>query len=65
MQKQSSLEYKMDHDNGNILAYWNRQDVESMYDKHLLNAEIELIRRRITVNSKILDAGCGEGEGAR
>jgi SAM-dependent methyltransferase len=54
---------EMDHDNESVLAYWNRQDVESMYDKHLLNAEIELIRRRIPVNAKILDAGCGEGEG--
>ncbi len=33
-----------------------------MYDKHLLNAEIELIKKRIPENSKILDAGCGEGE---
>lgn len=34
-----------------------------MYDKNLLNAEIELIRRRIPPDAKILDAGCGEGEG--
>lgn len=34
-----------------------------MYDKHLLHAESELIRRRITPNARILDAGCGEGEG--
>lgn len=34
-----------------------------MYDKCLLDAEIELIRRRISTNAKILDAGCGEGEG--
>jgi SAM-dependent methyltransferase len=53
----------MDHDSEHVLAYWNRPDVESMYDKHLLNAEIELIRSRIAVNAKILDAGCGEGEG--
>jgi SAM-dependent methyltransferase len=50
-------------DNNEVLAYWNRQEVESMYDKHLLNAEIELLRRRILPNTKILDAGCGEGEG--
>src|SRR4030042_1069579 len=46
-----------------LLEYWNRDDVESMYDKHLLNAEIELIKKIITPNSKLLDAGCGEGEG--
>ena len=53
----------MMHDNEEVLEHWNRDDVESMYDKHLLNAEIELIKRRITPNTKILDAGCGEGEG--
>jgi ubiquinone/menaquinone biosynthesis C-methylase UbiE len=46
-----------------ILEYWNRNDVESMYDKHILNSEIELIKQHIQPNSKILDAGCGEGEG--
>jgi len=54
---------EMPTDNDEVLTYWNRQDVESMYDKHLLNAEIELLRRRISPNMKILDAGCGEGEG--
>lgn len=53
----------MEHESDEILEYWNREDVESMYDKHLLNAEIEIIRRHIPPNSKILDAGCGEGEG--
>jgi SAM-dependent methyltransferase len=53
----------MAHDNQQVLEYWNRNDVESMYDKHLLNAEIDLIKQRILPNSKILDAGCGEGEG--
>jgi len=53
----------MIHNSEQVLAYWNRQDVESMYDKHLLNAEIELIRERLLPHSKILDAGCGEGEG--
>ena len=48
-----------------VLEYWNRDDVESMYDKHLLNLEIELVRQRIDEVSapKVLDAGCGEGEG--
>lgn len=45
-----------------MLEYWNKDDVESMYDKYLLNAEIELIKQRIPINSKVLDAGCGEGE---
>ena len=34
-----------------------------MYDKHLLNAEIELLRKQIPDRTKILDAGCGEAEG--
>jgi ubiquinone/menaquinone biosynthesis C-methylase UbiE len=50
-----------------VLEYWNRDEVESMYDKHLLNLEIELIRQRLARSAgspmKILDAGCGEGEG--
>jgi len=50
-------------DDQQVLDYWNRDDVESMYDKHLLHAEIDLIKQRIPPNSKILDAGCGEGEG--
>jgi SAM-dependent methyltransferase len=46
-----------------VLDYWNQSDVESMYDKHLLQAEIQIIRSRIAQGSKVLDAGCGEGEG--
>ena len=46
-----------------IHHYWERADVESMYDKYLLGAEIALIREYIPSNSKVLDAGCGEGEG--
>lgn len=49
--------------NQSVLDYWDTPEVESMYDKHLLNAEIRLILKNITENSKILDAGCGEGEG--
>jgi ubiquinone/menaquinone biosynthesis C-methylase UbiE len=51
----------MDND---IKEYWNKDDVESMYDKNLLNLEIELIKQHIPPDSKVLDAGCGEGEGA-
>jgi ubiquinone/menaquinone biosynthesis C-methylase UbiE len=46
-----------------VLEYWNQQDVESMYDKHLLNTEIQLIKGWIPRDAKILDVGCGEGEG--
>ena len=53
----------MTDDHQKLLEYWDRDDVESMYDKHLLNREIELIRQRIPPNMKLLDAGCGEGEG--
>jgi ubiquinone/menaquinone biosynthesis C-methylase UbiE len=53
----------MPYNQREILKYWNQEHVESMYDKYLLNAEIEIIRRRIPSNVKILDAGCGEGEG--
>lgn len=49
--------------NKKILDYWNKKEVESMYDKHLINAEIKLIKSNIPKSSKILDAGCGEGEG--
>lgn len=53
----------MVHNNKEVLDYWNQDEVESMYDKHLINSEIQLIKRQIKNNSKILDAGCGEGEG--
>ena len=49
---------KQTHHKKEVLEYWNRDDVESMYDKYLLKLEIELIRERILKNSKILDAGC-------
>jgi ubiquinone/menaquinone biosynthesis C-methylase UbiE len=53
----------MVHNQNEVLAYWNTEAVESMYDKNLLQAEIRLISRYIPVGSKLLDAGCGEGEG--
>ncbi len=53
----------MVHNNKEVLEYWNQDDVESMYDKHLINLEIELLRKRIRNGAKVLDAGCGEGEG--
>ena len=53
----------MVHNNKEVLEYWNNPEVESMYDKYLINLEINLINSKITEGSKILDAGCGEGEG--
>jgi ubiquinone/menaquinone biosynthesis C-methylase UbiE len=53
----------MRYDRDQILAYWDSAAVESMYDKHLLGSEIRLIRSHLTPGAKILDAGCGEGEG--
>lgn len=54
---------KTTHNSKQVLEYWDRDEVESMYDKNLLKLEIQLIKERIPKNSKILDAGCGEGEG--
>ncbi|MEJ7820753.1 MAG: class I SAM-dependent methyltransferase [Chitinophagaceae bacterium] len=53
----------MVHNNKEVLDYWNQHEVESMYDKYLINLEIELIKENLKPGSKILDAGCGEGEG--
>jgi len=53
----------MVYKNNEILKYWEQEDTESMYDKYLINAEIRLIKSNLTPYSKILDAGCGEGEG--
>lgn len=52
----------MAYDRERSLGYWDRPEVASMYDKHLLAAEIDLLRPRIPPGSKLLDAGCGEGE---
>lgn len=54
---------KATYNSKQVLEYWDRDEVESMYDKNLLKLEIQLIKERIPINSKILDAGCGEGEG--
>lgn len=53
----------MIHNQKEVLDYWNDTEVESMYDKHLLNAEIQLLLKHIPEGAKILDAGCGEAEG--
>lgn len=46
-----------------VLEYWNDEKVQSMYDKILIGKEIDIISSYLTENSRILDAGCGEGEG--
>ena len=51
------------HNHRQVLEYWDRAETESMYDKHLLALEIELVRPHIKHGAKVLDAGCGEGEG--
>jgi len=53
----------MDEIHNKVLAHWNEDQVESMYDKHLLRAEIEMIKQRIPEGAAVLDVGCGEGEG--
>lgn len=53
----------MIHNQKEVLDYWNDNEVESMYDKHLLNSEIALLLKRVPAGAKILDAGCGEAEG--
>jgi ubiquinone/menaquinone biosynthesis C-methylase UbiE len=55
--------YIRSYNSDKVLGHWEKDDVESMYDKNLLKAEIGLISKRIEPESKILDAGCGEGEG--
>jgi len=55
----------MNEGRSEILNYWNKDDVESMYDKNLMKLEVELIKKNIKPGSKILDAGCGEGESTK
>lgn len=49
-------------DHSKIKAYWERDDVESMYDKYYVEAEARLILNHIPDGARVLDAGCGEGE---
>lgn len=53
----------MPYDKESILEHWNDENIESMQDKYIVDAEIKLISNQLSPNSKILDAGCGEGEG--
>jgi SAM-dependent methyltransferase len=52
----------LSYDGERIRGFWDKEDVESMYDKHLLDGEILLVKARIPERAKVLDAGCGEGE---
>ena len=52
----------MIYDSKVFLDYWNTNEVESMYDKHLIRLEIKLIKNLIPFGVRVLDAGCGEGE---
>ncbi|PIP52054.1 hypothetical protein COX09_03660 [Candidatus Beckwithbacteria bacterium CG23_combo_of_CG06-09_8_20_14_all_47_9] len=45
-----------------VHKYWENQNNPSMEDKFLLNLEINLIKKQLGPG-KILDVGCGEGEG--
>lgn len=51
------------HRTQTVFDHWHDDRVESVYDKHLLGLEIASIKQRIAEGSRILDAGCGEGEG--
>jgi SAM-dependent methyltransferase len=53
----------MGYQHDEILAYWEDPAVESMYDKHLVAQEVRCIRAHLAPHWRILDAGCGEGEG--
>ena len=53
------------YDKEQVLNYWEDQNVESMYDKHLLEREIEMIKKYLAKGIKVLDVGCGEGEATK
>lgn len=46
-----------------IKKYWDKMEVESMYDKNLLEIEIEAVLEQIDDEDSVIDIGCGEGEG--
>lgn len=49
--------------NDPIKQYWDNENTESMYDKNLLELEIDAILEHLEATDKIIDIGCGEGEG--
>ena len=52
----------MVHNNLEVLEHWNEENVESMYDKHSINALIRLIKSHSSIGANILDSVCGKGE---
>ncbi|MBI1820251.1 MAG: class I SAM-dependent methyltransferase [Nitrospirae bacterium] len=49
--------------NKEIRKYWENPSTESMYDKNLLEIEINSILELLNENDRVVDLGCGEGEG--
>ena len=47
----------------NIKEYWDNNNVESMYDKNMLEIEIQTILEHLDESDSVIDIGCGEGEG--
>lgn len=47
---------------GTQLDYWNREDVDSHYDKNIVQQEVRLIKQYLYPFLKVLEVGCGEGE---
>lgn len=46
-----------------IKKYWDNSNIESMYDKNLMEIETQAILELLNSNDKVVDIGCGEGEG--
>jgi ubiquinone/menaquinone biosynthesis C-methylase UbiE len=46
-----------------IHKYWEEKTTASMYDKNLLDLEIDMISHELNSEDSVLDLGCGEGEG--
>jgi SAM-dependent methyltransferase len=49
--------------NKKIKQYWDNDTTESMYDKNLLEIEIQAIFDQLEKTDRVFDIGCGEGEG--
>jgi cyclopropane fatty-acyl-phospholipid synthase-like methyltransferase len=54
----------MDKDNKihEVKKYWDNDQTESMYDKNIVEIEMEAILEQLSNEDNILDIGCGEGE---
>jgi SAM-dependent methyltransferase len=49
--------------NDDVKKHWDGSATESMYDKNLLELEITAILEQLRPEDRVLDVGCGEGEG--